>query len=188
MAKKSAAAGDPPAKPNPGGAATKAKKTAQSKSSKAGLVFPVARVNRRMIENHKITKRVGAGAPIYATAVLEYFCAELLELAVNQMKADGKGRMRITPQDVLKALRGDPDLHKATNGLRVMVGDKQKDAADMIICKTDLDKKHLEKMSEVEWFTYDPEYVVDLNWKRYCEELRAREQEEANAEAEAEGR
>ena len=63
---------------------------------------------------------------------------------------------------MLKALRNDDDMHKATNGLRVMVGDKQKDAADMIICKTDMDKKHLEKMREADWFEYDPEYDVEL--------------------------
>ena len=132
---------------------------------------------------HKTTKRVGAGAPIFSTAVLEYFTAELLELSVNQMRADGKGRSRITHTDVLKALRNDVDMHKATNGLRIMVGDKQKDAADMIICKTDLDKKHLEKMQQTEWFEYDQAHDVNLNWKRYLEEEKVREKAAEAAEA-----
>lgn len=181
MAKKSQS--DPsPAKPNPGGGA--AKKKSVSKSAKAGLIFPIPRINRRMIEMHKTTKRVGAGAPIFCTAVVEYFTAELLEMSINQMKADGKGRMRITPADVLRALRSDPDMHKATDGLRVMVGDKQKDAAGMIICKTDLDKKRLHTMGEADWFEYDANCDVNPNWKRYREEKAGREKA---TEEEAEG-
>jgi histone H2A len=185
MTKKSQAGGDPPPKTSKAasGGAAKGKKVT-SKSSKAGLTFPVPRINRRMIEMHKTTKRVGAGAPIFVTSVVEYFTAELLECSINQMKADGKGRSRITAVDVLRGLRSDPDLHKATNGLRVMVGDKQKNAADMIICKSDLDKKHLEKMQDAEWFTIDPEHVVDLNFKRYLEEKAERDKGEEGEEGE----
>ena len=45
---------------------------------------------------------------------------------------------------MLRAVRNDPALHKATNGLRVMVGDKAKDTADLITCKTDREKKAAE--------------------------------------------
>lgn len=124
------------------------KKPAQSKSAKAGLVFPVARVNRRLIDN-KTTKRVGAGAPVYMTAVLEYYAAEILELAVKEMRAQPGGRSRITPADVLRAIRNDTVLNAATNGLVVMVGDKAKDTADLIMSKTDRVNK-AEKALEVE--------------------------------------
>ena len=125
-----------------GGEARKgsAKKPSQSKSAKAGLVFPIARINRRLVEN-KTTKRVGAGAPVYAAAI---FAAEILEQSINEMKGSGGGRSRLMPIDVLRAVRNDPALHKATNGLRVMVGDKAKDTADLITCKTDREKKAAE--------------------------------------------
>ena len=174
---KSQGASDPPLAPTPGGVA-KPKKSVVSKSAKAGLTFPVPRINRRLVES-KTTKRVGAGAPIYATAVIEYFCAELLELSVNQMKADGKGRSRLTPTDVLKGLRGDEDLHKATNGLRVMVGDKAKDTADLITSKADMEVKYLAKMREADWFEYNDEHTIELNYKRFLKELKEREKAEA---------
>lgn len=167
MAKGSKVAGD-----SRSGGATVAvrksgKKPSVSKSAKAGLSFPVARVNRRLTEN-KTTKRVGAGAPIFMTAILEYFAAEILELSINEVKADGNGkRSRITPTDVLRAVRNDNGINKAINGLRVMVGDKQKDTAEMIICKTDLDAKQLLKMQNSDSFEVDGDVDVPTNWKRY---------------------
>ena len=181
MAKSTKAEHDPTPVPRKwsGGAARKS----TSKSSKAGLTFPVPRINRRMYECHKITKRIGAGAPIYLTAIVEYFAAELLELSINQMRADGKGRSRITPLDVVQALRGDADLHKATNGLRVMIGDVQKDACDMVICKTDWEHKVSTKMEETEWFDLDRQQDTAANWKRYKKEKAERDKAEAKKKA-----
>ena len=95
-----------------------------------------------------------------------------------KLSPTARDRTRITAADVLKGLRLDPDLHKATSGLRVMVGDKQKGVANLIICKSDLDKKHLAKMNAEEWFGVDDGFTVDLNWKRYCAEALARETSE----------
>eukprot|EP00798_Chlamydomonas_sp_ICE-L_P013233 gene13233-biopygen22348 len=50
-------------------------KKAVSRSSKAGLQFPVGRI-ARFLEKGKDAERVGAGAPVYLAAVLEYLCAE----------------------------------------------------------------------------------------------------------------
>ncbi len=63
-----------------GGKSGKAKTTsskAVSKSSRAGLQFPVGRVGRLLRHAH-YTERVGAGAPVYLAAVLEYLAAEVL--------------------------------------------------------------------------------------------------------------
>ena len=54
----------------------------QSRSAKAGLQFPVGRI-ARYLKTGKYAERVGAGAPVYLAAVLEYLAAEVLELAGN---------------------------------------------------------------------------------------------------------
>lgn len=53
----------------------KASKTI-SRSQKAGLQFPVGRI-ARYLKDGKYADRVGAGAPVYLSAVLEYLAAEV---------------------------------------------------------------------------------------------------------------
>lgn len=53
-----------------------AAKKATSRSSKAGLQFPVGRI-ARFLKAGKYAERVGAGAPVYLAAVLEYLAAEV---------------------------------------------------------------------------------------------------------------
>lgn len=52
------------------------KKMSQSRSHKAGLQFPVGRI-ARFLKAGKYADRVGAGAPVYLAAVLEYLAAEV---------------------------------------------------------------------------------------------------------------
>jgi histone H2A len=95
-----------------GGKSGKAKTTsskAVSKSSRAGLQFPVGRVGRLLRHAH-YTERVGAGAPVYLAAVLEYLAAEVLELAGNAAKDNKK--TRIVPRHILLAIRNDEELNK----------------------------------------------------------------------------
>ena len=54
----------------------KSAKKSVSKSAKAGLQFPVGRV-ARFLKKGKYATRVGAGAPVYLAAVLEYLAAEV---------------------------------------------------------------------------------------------------------------
>ena len=63
-----------------------------TKSQKAGLVLPVARVARRL-KNLRVAPRIGGGAPVYLTAVLEYCVAEVLELAGNAARDNKKARI-----------------------------------------------------------------------------------------------
>ena len=83
-------------------------KATQSKSERAGLQFPVGRIARFM-RKHNISQRLGAGAPVYLAAVLEYLCAECLELAGNAAR-DNK-RSRIIPRHLQLAVRNDEELN-----------------------------------------------------------------------------
>ena len=101
-------------------------KKSVSRSAKSGLVWPVSRTHRKIVNTGGV-KRVSAGAPVFVSAVIEFFAAELLELAGDVCKdpdQPGGARKRLMPRDVLQALRSDKELSKATAGLRVLVGDK----------------------------------------------------------------
>ena len=81
----------------------------QSRSSKAGLQFPVGRIGR-YLKTGKYAERVGARAPVYLAAVLEYLAAEVLELAGNAAKDNKK--TRIIPRHIQLAVRNDEELNK----------------------------------------------------------------------------
>jgi histone H2A len=101
-----------------------------SRSVRAGLQFPVGRIHR-LLKNGNYAERVGAGAPVYLAAVLEYLTAEVLELAGNQVKEgkkdkkdkDGKEhRHRINPRHIQLAVRNDEELNKLLAGITVAGG------------------------------------------------------------------
>ena len=94
-------------------------KTNTTRSAKAGLQFPVGRM-ARYLRQGGFAKRVGAGAPVYMAAVLEYLTAELLELAGNAAK-DNK-RSRVTPRHIQLAIRNDEELNKFLSGVTVAQG------------------------------------------------------------------
>ena len=80
----------------------KSGKKAVSRSAKAGLQFPVGRI-ARYLKVGKFATRVGAGAPVYLAAVLEYLAAEVLELAGNASRDNKKSR--IVPRHIQLAIR-----------------------------------------------------------------------------------
>ena len=92
---------------------------AVSRSKKAGLQFPVGRVHR-YLKVGKYASRIGAGAPVYLAAVLEYLAAEILELAGNAARDNKKSR--IIPRHVQLAVRNDEELNKLLAGVTIAAG------------------------------------------------------------------
>ena len=118
--KEKAAAAATAAAPKAGRGASKVTKTdSHSRSYKAGLQFPVGRIHR-MLKDGNFADRVGAGAPIYLGAVLEYLTAEILELAGNAAR-DNK-RVRIVPRHIQLAIRNDEELNKLLHDVTISNG------------------------------------------------------------------
>ena len=98
----------------------KAKGTkSKTRSSRAGLQFPVGRIHR-LLRKGNYAERVGAGAPVYLAAVLEYLSAEILELAGNAARDNKKSR--IIPRHLQLAVRNDEELNKLLSGVTIAQG------------------------------------------------------------------
>ena len=63
---------------------------------------------------------MGAGAPVYLAAVLEYLCAEILELAGNAARDNKKSR--IIPRHISLAVKNDEELNKLLSGVTIAAG------------------------------------------------------------------
>jgi histone H3/H4 len=104
----------------------KVKAKAKSRSSRAGLQFPVGRIHR-LLRKGNYAERVGAGAPVYLAAVMEYLAAvmeylaaEVLELAGNAARDNKK--TRIIPRHLQLAIRNDEELNKLLSGVTIAQG------------------------------------------------------------------
>ena len=91
----------------------------KTRSSRAGLQFPIGRVHR-LLKKGNYCERVGSGAAVYQTAVLEYLCAEVLELAGNAARDNKKSR--IIPRHLQLAIRNDEELNKLLGGVTIAQG------------------------------------------------------------------
>lgn len=129
------------------------KPKAVSRTEKAGLQFSVSKVHSHMLQKKMgKVKRVSAGAPVWVAAAVEYFAAELIELAGarTESEKDKEGnpkRKRISASDVVQALRSDAELHGAVSDLSILVGDKLKNKkiTDALITNEEQKEKELKK-------------------------------------------
>lgn len=94
-------------------------KVSKSRSSRAGLQFPVGRIHR-LLRKGNYAQRVGAAAPVYLAAVLEYLAAEILELAGNAARDNKKNR--IIPRHLLLAIKNDEELNKLLGNVTIAQG------------------------------------------------------------------
>ncbi|XP_077094234.1 histone H2A-like [Siphateles boraxobius] len=94
-------------------------KTAVSRSSRAGLQFPVGRI-ARLLRKGNYASRIGSGASVYLAAVIEYLCAEVLELAGNACRDNKKAR--IAPRHIQLAVRNDEELNALLGGVTISEG------------------------------------------------------------------
>ncbi|XP_039250925.1 histone H2A-like [Styela clava] len=97
----------------------KSKAKSKTRSSHAGMQFPVDRVHR-LFRKGNYAQRVGAGAPVYLAAVLKYLSAEVLELAGNAARDNKKSR--IIPRHLQLAIRNDEELNKLLGGVTIAQG------------------------------------------------------------------
>lgn len=83
------------------------------------MQFPVGRIHRHLRKGN-YAQRIGAGAPVYLAAVLEYLAAEILELAGNAARDNKKSR--IIPRHLQLAIRNDDELSRLLGGVTISQG------------------------------------------------------------------
>lgn len=125
----------------------KTKKKAVSKSQRAGLQFPVGRL-ARYLKNGRYSRRVGAGAPVYLAAVLEYLAAEVLELAGNACRDNNK--TRIIPRHIQLAVRNDEELGKLLASVTIAHGGVLPNIHSLLLPKKTAAKLEKEAASKAE--------------------------------------
>ena len=85
--------------------------------------FLLSKVRPLLDPSHALphaAERIGAGAPVYLAAVLEYLAAEVLELAGNAARDNKK--TRIVPRHIQLAVRNDEELSKLLAGVTIAEG------------------------------------------------------------------
>jgi len=76
----------------------------------AGLVFPFGKIDK-IIKDHWLGG-VGSGASVYLAGVIEYLCAEILELSGNAAGTDTGSNNTIYPRHIMLAIRNDEELDR----------------------------------------------------------------------------
>jgi len=85
-------------------------------AEKAGLILSVSKT-ANSIRNNLKKENLSVNASIYATAVLEYILAEILELSGNECRSDKK--KTIKPNHIKKAVESDFELEVLMSTLNI---------------------------------------------------------------------
>ena len=78
-------------------------------SARAGTLFPVGRLNR-LLKKGRYSERMSSSAGAFMAGVLEYLCAEMLELGGNF--AEQHKKKTIAPKHLNLGVRSDDELAK----------------------------------------------------------------------------
>ena len=81
----------------------------RSQGARAGLIIPPSRVSSALRKG-RFSKRTSASSGVYLAAVMEYLCAELLELSAKATAQASSKARRITPRAINLAVKADADL------------------------------------------------------------------------------
>ncbi|NXT96564.1 H2A protein, partial [Anhinga rufa] len=95
------------------GSEAKAKKGRSSRSSRAGLLFPVSRVDRQLRRGH-FAERCGAQASVYLAAVLQCVTQKTMDMAGKISKKSKQ--QRISPSHLQTAVRKSSLLRQLLQG------------------------------------------------------------------------
>ena len=87
----------------------KAKAASVTGSTRAGLIFPVGRMCRKLKQG-RFSTRVGRGGGVFMAAALEYLTMEIIDLAGQC--ADEHKKKTIQPRHIQLAVRNDEELNK----------------------------------------------------------------------------
>ncbi|XP_007423383.1 histone H2A-beta, sperm-like [Python bivittatus] len=90
------------------------RKPKTSRSCRAGLIFPVSRIDR-FLRKGDYAERIGSGASVYMAAVLQYLTYDIVDIAGNI--AAGDHRRRIAPGHLHQAVSNDSELHSLFGGV-----------------------------------------------------------------------
>ncbi|CAN9511415.1 unnamed protein product [Ophioblennius macclurei] len=110
------------------------KEASVSRSSKAGLTFPVGRIHR-LLRKGNYASRVGSGAAVYLAGVLEYLTAEILELSGTASHQNKKHR--IGSRHILLAVKNDEELSDLLAGVTISEGGVVPNIHESLIPKKD---------------------------------------------------
>jgi len=99
-----------------------AKRKKKRHEKQCGLIFPILRIRKNLKHSVGVPVRKGAlrhrnagalikkDSAVFCAAVLEYMCAEVLEISGNA--AIQAKRKRIKPRDIMLAIRDDEEINK----------------------------------------------------------------------------
>ena len=112
----------------------------QSRSARAGITFPVGRIER-LLRAGNYANRVGKGDSVYLAAVLDYLSAEILELAGNAARDNKK--LRITPRHITLAIKNDEELDSLLKNVTISQGGVLPNIHAVLLPKKTLSKEDM---------------------------------------------